>query len=85
MKVLPDRVAPVLTFQRWVALLKYSCCFGLKGTFYPLQEPLCFLHGIRFKQLKEFFSTLYSAFEWHLTNPVELDEIARGLDGEWDE
>ena len=37
------------------------------------------------KQLKEFFSTLYSAFEWHLTNPVELDEIARGLDGEWDE
>lgn len=36
------------------------------------------------KQLKEFFTDLYSAFEWHLTNPVELDVIERGLDGSLD-
>lgn len=33
------------------------------------------------KQLKDFFTKLYSAFEWHLSNPVDLDLIERGLDG----
>lgn len=36
------------------------------------------------KQFKEFFTKLYSAFEWHLSNPVDLDTIERGLDGSED-